>query len=126
MHIGLTGFNGYIPLTGSHPSVGETSIIKKIPPLIDSFILKKFEDFLIQIKAANINMKIIISPTLVHTSTEQVGIMQSLANKYGYDFWDYSEAINDPKLFYDNVHLNAEGAISFSKLIVTRLKQEIQ
>jgi hypothetical protein len=126
MHIGLTNFNGYVPLSGSHTSVGETSIVQKNHLVIDSFILKKFEDFLSQVKAANVNMKIIISPILMHNSTVQVAIMQSLANKYGYDFWDYSQAINDPKLFYDNLHLNAQGAVAFSKLIVTRFKREIQ
>lgn len=125
MHIGLTNFSGYVPLTGSHISAGKTPDIQKNPLMIDSFILKKFEDFLIQIKAANINMKIIISPTWMHNATGQVAIIQSLAKKYGDDFWDYREVINNPRLFYDDVHLNAQGAISFSKLIVTRLKNEI-
>lgn len=119
IHIGLTGFNGYIPLTGSHLS---TSNIQKIPQIIDSFILKKFEDFLIQVNSAHINMKIIISPTLMNYPSEQMNIMQSLAIRYGFDFWNYSNAISDENLFYDNVHLNAQGATEFSKLISDRLK----
>jgi hypothetical protein len=126
IHMGLTGFNGYVPLASSHLSVGETAIVQKSPPVIDSYILKKFENFLIQTKAANIPMKIIISPILSHNSTKQVSIIQALAGKYGYDFWDYSVAINDGKLFYDNGHLNEEGARQFSKLIGARLKREIQ
>jgi hypothetical protein len=125
MHIGLTSTNGYVPLTGSHVSANAKPAIQTNAP-IDSFILKKFEDFLIQVKKANINIRIIISPTLSHNSASQVEIMRSLAKKYGYEIWDYSRAIGDDKLFYNNIHLNAQGATLFSKLIASRLKREIQ
>lgn len=124
MHIGLTGFNGYIPLTGSHLSIEEASKVRKDAPAIDSFILKKFEDFLKEVSSENISMKIIISPTLMNYSTQQVELMGSIANKYGFDLWNYTESVNDKKLFYDNVHLNAQGAAAFSKLISVRLKNE--
>ena len=99
MHIGLTGFNGYIPLTGSHLSIEETSKVQKDAPAIDSFILKKFEDFLKEVSSENISMKIIISPTLMNYSTNQVELMDSIANKYGFDLWNYTDSVKKKKKY---------------------------
>ena len=43
-----------------------------------------------------------------------VKLLSDFKAKYGVDFYDYSNAIQDPKLYYDHDHLNTKGVLYFT------------
>ena len=54
-------------------------------------------------------------------------IIESIAKRYGAEFWNY---VNDPhfmnpEYFIDPAHLNDHGAHEFSRIIASRIKQEM-
>ena len=51
--------------------------------------------------------------------------MQELSQKYSkVKFYDFSNSIHHRKLFYDPIHLNYNGAITFSEMLRDSIKKE--
>lgn len=46
--------------------------------------------------------------------TETVAFFERMAQKHGTPYYDYSQAITQPNLYYDNHHLNTAGVVLFT------------
>ena len=44
-----------------------------------------------------------------------VKLLSGFKTKYGVGFYDYSNAIQDPKMYYDHDHLNTKGVVYFTE-----------
>jgi hypothetical protein len=122
-------FNGYVPING-------TKVKGKMPAFLDeasgtdSSATQKFEQFVKAIKDNNIRLYVIQSPMYVQpfASTVSLDTIKAILNKYNEPFWDYGfdTTFYKGNLFYDNVHLNSEGAELFSTKLASDIKADLE
>ena len=128
-NVGIGGFRK-MPLNTRElleKDIRDKSIKKGYPDIISTKYFFKIVDF-----CENNDIKLIILNTPVHQSL----IKKSEQRREEYDkfiknldleiiFWDYEHLHFEDKYFYDENHLNYEGAMIFSNLINDRLKKQI-
>ena len=114
--------NGYVPLmtewTGSLETVSNYDNYE-----LDPDIILLYEAFIRDCCNAKIKTYIIHSPyyAKINYLDKSIEIGQKIAKKYNVPFYDFSNDtafLNHPKLFSDLSHLNNEGAIKFSKIVL--------
>ena len=119
--------NGFRPLQGSK--------VKNTPMNYDdeeeqpdSSAERAFDTFIKRIADKHIKLYVIQSPIFVkqYASSPSLDYAKSVLKKYNIPFWDYAfdTAIYKHEYFYDNIHLNQEGAKLFSEKVAERIKQD--
>jgi len=84
-------------------------------------ILKKF---LATAQKEKIQVYVIVSPTTKYYSKSSIPDIQQITSSYGFNFFDFShpEGFEQNSLFRDATHLNHEGAVKFTNLLINKLK----
>ena len=60
----------------------------------------------------------VIAPSLINVwpgQSEVEDFLEKMSHTYGTQFYNFSDAIQDPHLFYDHHHLNSRGVEIFAK-----------
>lgn len=121
--------NGYIPLHGNK--------IKGPPPVFtddydktDNLAKKYFDDFVKLVKENNIRLYVIQSPLYVQKFSSSISLdtMKNILHRYNEPFWNYGfdTTFYHNKYFYDNVHLNTQGATLFTEKLVSDIKTDLE
>lgn len=119
--------SGYVPLKGiwnSSIQIDENSVNYEL----DSTLVKTYESFIQDCIYSKAKLYIICSPYFIkfnHTDFS-VTVAKKIAKKYNVKFLDYSKDsifINNSKLFFDPNHLNDEGAILFSNMLIDSISE---
>jgi hypothetical protein len=131
---------GYFPLerTMSKADFENYSVKKKIYDAkrakqqipLDEKAVQYYEYFLHQADSLGIKTYVIISPTLLREpATREKLLLEEVAKKYkNVAFLDYtsSPAFNDQYTkFSDEFHLNGTGAVEFTKLLVSEIRDDL-
>lgn len=126
---GTTELNGYVPLF----KVWKNEIkIYDIPDYeIDSAKINYYKSFIKKCISLNVKLYIVISPDFMQLKkTEKSAIMaRNYAEYYNIDFFDYSTDplfLENSKYFADPTHLNADGALVFTNLLIDKIEQDIK
>jgi hypothetical protein len=95
---------------------------------VDSNKLSAFREFLSLAKRSGAKVIVIYSPIFLRSNKiQEIDICQDVCSDENIPFWDYSKDtlfLNNNHLFQDILHLNNNGAIIFSKLIVDEIKRD--
>jgi hypothetical protein len=105
----FTEYNGYCPKEGS--VLNTTYALPK--KLIEKN--KIFDSMRTFVKNKNLNVTFFCAP--IRKDTEHLNYISQLSDKIS-NFKDLSLVLKDELLFFDNLHLNNNGATKFSKLIL--------
>jgi hypothetical protein len=135
--VGNTEFNkkrkedikGYVPLNNIWNRPIQKDTINLYPT--DSLEIKIFESFVKDCVNANVKLYVICSPYFIdfQNSDYSIKIGKAIADQNNVTFLDYSRDSlfkNNPTLFSDMSHLNNEGAIKFSNIIVDKITNDMQ
>jgi hypothetical protein len=123
----LKNVKGYAPLNGNKVKMEENNNSEKAKEeVIDKKLMEAFDNFLSLAKKNRSKVYIIVSPTSTNsyeTSVKSIPKMKIIAQKYGFNLYDFSRSkeFEDYKLFYDYTHLNNEGAVKFSNLVLDKV-----
>lgn len=116
--------NGYQPLHGSKVK-DKPDTLTSARDKIDEYSKQQFNFFVKSVTEKKIPLIVIISPMYVKPfqENESLRVCKQILAKYGVQVWDYS---TDPKYvqkqyFYDQDHMNSQGAELFSSEIASRL-----
>lgn len=118
---------GYFPLNGHiRREIVEMGSVNKPSKInFDRVKLHYLEQIIYEAKKDGVEVVICISPIWRggYFTDEVVSEVNILAKKYGVSFFDYtkSEICENPDYFCDSSHLNKEGAIVFTKDLVSKL-----
>jgi hypothetical protein len=117
--------NGYIPIMSEWSGSLNTECISNNYEL-DSDEIGIFEAFIKDCSTAKIKTYIINSPYYAKfiNADKSIEIGQKIAQKFNIPFYDFSNDstfINYPKLFGDEAHLNNEGAIKFTDIVIENI-----
>ncbi len=114
---------GYIPLskTWNEP----LKEIKRQIGDIDTNILNAYKSFIKNCKEKKVKLFIVVSPVFYsYGADSSIALAAKIANESNIPFIDYSKNdlfLNNKEYFQDVFHLNNEGAIMFSNLLVDSL-----
>ena len=121
--------NGYEPMDGN-------KVANLLPDFTDesketdSVAKRSFEEFVKTVKEKNIMLYVIQSPLYVKPFPSSVSLdtIKAILKKYNEPFWDYGfdTALTKKEFFYDNLHLNTEGAVLFSRKLVSDIKADLK
>lgn len=120
--------NGFDPLPPAPKAIGSQRT--KIPEKddFDSTKVQILEDMIELMKNDGVRVILVFSP--IWHNTDGFVYKENLAEiaqKHQVEFWDYTSADSlTVENFYDDCHLNGEGANQFSRLIGRRLKASSQ
>ena len=131
-------FNGYIPFNGRmkniKPNKNKSDISKNTKEddlYIDKNFVNAFKEFIGNAKNNDINLILVISPTLKIDSNirnnQSTNIMYTIASKNNIPIIDYSNNIkftNKYNLFNDPGHLNNKGAKKITKMLCDKIKEK--
>ena len=121
--------NGYEPMDGSKVS-GILPDFTDENKGTDSLAKKSFEEFVKIVKEKNILLYVIQSPLYVKPFRSSVSLdtIKAILKKYREPFWDYGfdTALTKKEFFYDNLHLNANGAALFTQKLVSDIKADLK
>jgi len=106
--------------------VSKEAIQKRLASLyIEAYDEKVFKHYAAQLeevvqlaKLHHSTITFIFPATLLDDNRGKEKVTQLLSgfkSKYGIDFYDYSNTILDPKLYYDHDHLNTKGVLYFTQ-----------
>ena len=119
---------GYIPLH----RVWEKKIDSTVIPSMNNVDLKKinaFKEFIRLAKSSNVKVYVIYSPVFRKPNKNNpTNLFENICSSENISFWDYSKDtifLNNRKLFQDTRHLNHNGAVEFSKLVVDKLEIDL-
>jgi hypothetical protein len=116
---------GYIALNKEWQSEID-SVISKSEYEIDSNKIFAFNEFIKTAKKAGINIYVIYSPVYQkYNRSQEIDICKNICNYENIPFWNFSKDtlfLNNKHLFQDIVHLNNNGALFFSNLVVDKIK----
>ncbi|MBR3906755.1 MAG: hypothetical protein IKJ61_01500 [Bacteroidaceae bacterium] len=117
---------GYRPLYGTikHPKTGG----KENEIKYDSLKIKYIERFISLCKQKEIQLFFAISPNYHQTNIINYSPVVSLAEEHNIPLFNHlndTTFIGKQHYFYDNVHLNNEGATAYTNIIVNELKNYI-
>jgi hypothetical protein len=79
---------------------------------------KTVEEEVVFAREHNASVTFIIPPAVFGTwpgHKETIDFAKRMGEKYGTRYFDYSESIRDPKLYYDHHHLNTAGVVLFAE-----------
>jgi len=126
------GFNGYEPLYGRINNAGTKkpkADMKKNKRQIDPLKYAYFEKLIEDVKESEIPVLFVISPTFNGTiRNDDYQPTFELSQEYDIPVIDYrqcEEFVGNRVLFRDAGHLNHEGALVFSKSIVSQIRKYI-
>ena len=119
---------GYVPLFGTKASHQPISL--NFNAEVDNYAKDKLEFFIKEVTSRHIPLYVIISPAFVNPfpdTKSEIATKELLAH-YHVPLWDYSidTTFQKRKYFYDNVHLNENGATVFSNFIAKRIKDSME
>lgn len=117
---------GYVPLSKAMEGTVSKDTAEWTKEL-DSLKVNIYESFIRDCVKSNIKLFIICSPYYIKfaKNDESIVIGKNIAKQYGIEFLDFSNSTtfsNKPHLFADKDHLNDNGAITFSKIILDSIK----
>jgi hypothetical protein len=119
---------GYVPLFGIKAS--RQPVTLNVNAEIDDYAKDKFEFFIREVTSHHIPLYVIISPAYItpFPDTKSQIVTKDILARYNVPLWDYSfdTTFRKRRYFYDNVHLNAKGALVFSEHIAKRIKDYMQ
>jgi hypothetical protein len=130
-------FNGFQPQYLSWNDDFETAKTKlgnQYYEPVDSAIVKLFTNYIEECKRENIRLVFIYPPeyiegqTLVQNRKEILSLFKSIAARYNIPYYDYSShpISYDKTYFYNSQHLNVNGSILFTEIVVRELKSSIE
>ena len=96
--------------------------------MIDKNKMRYIKRLLSLCQQKSITIVFSISPSFLFTSSEDYSEVKNLAQSENIPFLDYlnrQEFVGQPQLFYDDVHLNKDGARLYSSMIAHDLKRII-
>lgn len=119
--------DGYYPLYGCkvNKDILHFQSSPKSQTIIDSLKLSYLKKVAAG-KKKDCIMIFVISPTLLKTEEHDYNIVREICRMYNIPLLEYNnnENFSDKiELFYDNSHLNDSGAVIFSKLLTSDIKQ---
>jgi hypothetical protein len=95
----------------------------------DSNKVNAFREFLVLAKESGANVFVVYSPIfLKFNQLQEINICRALCSAENVIFWDFSKDtlfLNNRQFFQDIGHLNNNGAIIFSNLMVDKIKDYI-
>lgn len=116
--------NGFLPLSGNRINVniserGQIHQSFPVEPLKSIFLQK-----LITLCQSNkISLFFVISPSCSDISHDGLRDIHRIADQNHIPFLDMEWAFDDAALFYDDTHLNKEGARKFSQMLASWVKR---
>lgn len=120
-------YSGYVPKNGKMRQ--DVDVNESIENDIDSIKSKCFSDIIQLCKENNITLILCASPCYKRSSDYEFEYVREIAISNGIPFYshfcnqDYSLNID---YFYDSVHMNEDGATSFTKEIIKEIRPQIQ
>jgi hypothetical protein len=128
-HLGHTQVKGYEPLDGSIRSKNMDKEIftdSNLMNEIDTSSIRLLKETIELCKQKNIKVVICFSPFYFYKPARPLILeaFNTLATKLQVPIYNYTTDSNyyqHPELFYDELHLNHQGAILFSKEVATKL-----
>ncbi len=122
-HFGYKNINGYQPLRGSKVT-GTYRIVKDEG--LNVYAKERLIFFINEVRSRGIPLIAVLSPLYTPSYKETTSIIEikKILKDYNMQLWDYSTnpAFIHPQLFYDNSHMNKDGATLFSDSIASRIK----
>ncbi len=121
--------DGYIPLDGKISSPPfSTHREKEI--VLDTFKIGLFEKTAKLCLENDVKLILIVSPRYVNFEECNFSIesLKDVMSRYGVTFWDYEQDpffLSHSELFRDELHLNHQGAVEYSKIIAGRIKKDL-
>jgi hypothetical protein len=121
--------NGYIALNNQWIAYFD-SIPNSNNYLVDSKKLSSFREFISLAKGSRAKVFVVYPPLFQKCDNRQeIEVCNRICNSENVPFWDFSNDslfLYNKQLFHDLTHLNHEGAIVFSNLVVKKLKAELK
>jgi hypothetical protein len=118
-------YNGYVPLKGEISDQFEVNTIHFRNEKIDTIKFNCYKDFINQCDLNNIELFICFSPSFDNVFYSDIQIFNELSMRSNFiDFSNNKDFIGKTKLFRDRSHLNNEGAVFFSKCLVTKILKQ--
>ena len=80
--------------------------------------IKTLEETISMAKQHGTETVFVIAPSLINVwpgQSEVEDFLEKMSHTYGTQFYNFSDAIQDPHLFYDHHHLNSRGVEIFAK-----------
>lgn len=107
--------------------------LKSIEVNFDKEVVKLFDDFLKECKQKNIKVILVYTPTyykgkdFIKNYDEVFRFYEDLSRKYDLPFLNYSNLplCREKKYFYNYSHLNKQGSLLFTKVLIEDLKEHI-
>jgi hypothetical protein len=105
------------------------SIANSTPYEVDSIQVLALREFLNIAKNSGAKVYLIHSPMFQKfNKSQEIDILRDIAAFDSIPFWDFSKDtafLNDNQLFRNQRHLNQEGAIKFSNVVVDKIKHDL-
>lgn len=119
--------DGYMPLQGKYDGPLATAEGAEWDGPVDSVKLRYFSLFLETAARKGCKVYVFVSPIFMKFTQTPVSIRlaKDTCAKYGAGFFDYSQSprfLENEGLFYDNRHLNGEGAREYTVLVSGNIK----
>lgn len=118
---------GFVPLK---QSIADTTLVKleHKDGSIDDIKINALKDILQICKSKKIQIILIQLPLYGYVEeNKSLEVINNLATEYNKEFWNYANDpyfIKNPTLFQDLYHLNEQGALQFSQMVVDRIMKE--
>ena len=115
--------NGYVALKGTKISEKQPRHQRRQNRGNDPELIRVFTDFISLAKANNVQLCVMVSPTTDKLNTSSIPVIRKLTEEAAIPFFDCSALpdFNDYRLFYDETHLNEDGAALFTNQVVNKL-----
>ncbi|SDH64826.1 hypothetical protein [Roseospirillum parvum] len=113
----------------TRPGTVDTSACAPTPPAtvdLDPFKLALIEDMVAAARAHGVRLVFVTAPLLLACSIDQGPVFAAFAERaarWGVPYHDFHRRLQDGRWFYDNNHLNHQGAALYSELIAEALKR---
>jgi hypothetical protein len=119
--------HGYLEHNGTYKGPLNTIDNCSTNPLLDPVFQQSFSEFITLCRAHNIALFVSVSPRFEHFKCErpEYAALKRMAKEGGVVVHDYTNLYSDVSNFSDPSHLNAKGALEFSKQIATNLKTSL-
>lgn len=120
--------NGYVPLTNTWkgPLIINSSHSNYE---LDSTKINIFRYFLNDCRRSNVRLYVFLSPKFIEHKYEDatVAIVKKITGEFKIPFYNFvndSFFLNHRELFFDNNHLNAEGAKIYTEMVIDKITHE--